>query len=216
MRNDLEHEIKSLKEIQSQSFKNHNGKLMNEINNTFKDVTKSNQVKWDRVENQLSKDRKVLDNFENKFVEIQSVQEEEILKLKTEMEATQNSMPTMMRVEKMENEVKNVMLKLESDMKNTKIVQDNKLKHLEQDKESLEKKLSDVAEKMGHLAPTLQDKLQTDLRSVQDKILKDIFAVNNDTKDHVASVQAKLEQKMDSDITASIGNNKDHQHALKK
>ena len=59
---------------------------MNEINNTFKDVTKSNQVKWDHVENQLSKDRKVLDNFESKFVEIQSVQEDEILKLKTEME----------------------------------------------------------------------------------------------------------------------------------
>ena len=70
----------------------------------------------------------------------------------------------MIRVEKMESEVKNVILKVESDMKNTKIVQDNKLKHLEQDKESLDKKLSDVAEKMGHLAPTLQDKLQTDLR----------------------------------------------------
>ena len=59
---------------------------MNEINNTFKDVTKSNQVKWDHVENQLSKDKIVLDNFESKFVEIQSVQEDEILKLKTEME----------------------------------------------------------------------------------------------------------------------------------
>ena len=58
---------------------------------------------------------------------------------------------------------------------------------------------------MGHLAPTLQDKLQTDLRSVQDKILQDIYAVNNHTKDHVASVRLELEQKMNSDITASIG-----------
>ena len=95
MRNDLEHEIKSMKEIQSQSFKNHNGKLTNEINNTFKDVTKSNQIKWDHIENQLSKDRKVLDNYENKIVEIQSVQKDKIEKLKNEMETLiQNSMPT--------------------------------------------------------------------------------------------------------------------------
>ena len=95
MRNDLEHEIKSMKEIQSQSFKNHNGKWMNEINNTFKDVTKSNQIKWDHIENQLSKDRKVLDNYENKIVEIQSVQKDKFEKLKNEMETLiQNSMPT--------------------------------------------------------------------------------------------------------------------------
>ena len=50
IKNELDTEIKTLKETHSQSFKNHSAKMMNEITKAFQDSNKISQVKWDRLE----------------------------------------------------------------------------------------------------------------------------------------------------------------------